>query len=100
MLRRLLKLVIIVSISVVVALLPEAFWLMVLNTPQADTFFSSLLVYPGYKLSLILSPELAHDESARLTLLPASLAINFGFYFLISCCSCLLIARLWGKRRT
>src|SRR6267142_1735114 len=84
MLKRLLKPVIILGISIAVGLFPGMLWLKVLNTPQNDTFLGSLpalLVYPGYKLAALLFPELAHNESAGLTLLPASLAINFGFYF-------------------
>ena len=95
--KRLSRVLVISSISVIGGLFVPILWLMILNTKQSHTFFGSLpvwLVSPGYTLAAFLFPELARNESAGLTLLPQSLVINFVFYFLMSFAFCLLIIKL------
>ena len=101
--KRLSRVIVISTISLIVGLFVPTLWVMVLNTQRSDTFLGSLpawLMYPGYKLAAFLSPELARNESAGLTLLPQSLLISFVFYFLLSFGFCALVIKLWGTVRS
>ena len=75
-----------------------ALWVAFINTSvhEYPTVSSVLiwLVYPGYKATAFLFPDLANSESAGFTLLLPAMLIIFALYFLLTLALCFLIARL------